>query len=275
MSSNNIIGQPAVGHQLVERQRAAHRHEIEPRAGRPVEARTLAAGEAAIGLQIAVALQEGQQNLAVGGAQLAVERTLPHRLAEQFGDMAARIVDGLAHADARAVGTDHIGRAAGIDLHFHRHAELVGIAQKGGVKARYARGAGIHVEALGEGNGLRVLTVHLHPGAVLEGPGAAADPHRRSGDAKTGDHSQPPLADRYAVSAGGPRRISQAAESSLRIGRYAATGDAEIGEDFRQVCADLLYLYTEPVQSSGFQMARQEGARIGWILHSSAFEAAS
>src|SRR5713226_5136845 len=84
-----------------------------------------------IGRQIPVGLQERDHALLVLRGQLLIERAAVERLAEQLGNLAARIVMGLAHLDGLAAIGGRVveaGAAAGVDLDLERDAEFLAIA---------------------------------------------------------------------------------------------------------------------------------------------------
>ena len=122
--------------------------------------------------------QEGEHPLLVMRGQFLIERAAVDRLAEQFGDFAARIVDRLAQLDRLAV----IGRgivqqraAIGIDLDLERDAELAAIAEHGLMMAGEPRRPRVPVQALVEFADLAGAVGHVERGAAPDGPVAPAD----------------------------------------------------------------------------------------------------
>ena len=167
-----------IGQKVPQRDRRAALAELVGGAGRLGEARSLRTLEAHILRQVAIGPQEGQQLLLVGQGQLSVQGALVDRLGQQFGDMAAGVVDPLAQLDRlAAVGlvTPQKGAAADIDLHFERHAQLAAIGQQALMVAGNAGRARIHVDVLLKGDGLVGLAHHLDLVAAAQGPVTTAE----------------------------------------------------------------------------------------------------
>ena len=163
-----------VADQVAERRRIARLRELVRRAGRLQQARTLGALERHVLAEVAIGLQERQQLFLVLEAQVLVEGALVHRLGQQLGDVAAGVVDPLAHLQLLAAVGPEVGAAAGVDLDLQRHAQLAAIGQQPLVMAGNARRPRVHVEPVGEAHGLRLLADHLDLVAVAQRPVAPA-----------------------------------------------------------------------------------------------------
>ena len=168
----------------VDVEQRAERHRIAPLAGLLARRRqALVAGarralEGEVGREVAIGAQEGEHALLVAGVELLVERAAIDRLAEQFRDLAAHVVVGLAHLDRLAAVRRRIVEprvAAGVDLDLERDAELPAIAEHGLVGARNAGRAGIPVHLRIELADLPGAVGHLDAGAAPDAPVAPAD----------------------------------------------------------------------------------------------------
>lgn len=96
---------------------------------------------------------------------------------EEFGEVAAGIVDDLALLDGLAAVQDgglHEGRAGGVDFDFEGDAEVVAVIEDSGVDRWDARWTGVEVAAVLPAAGLDSAVGELDFAAIAYGPGAAA-----------------------------------------------------------------------------------------------------
>jgi hypothetical protein len=106
-----------------------------------------------------------------------IESTLLYALGQQFGDMAASIVDGLPLADGFAVKdvvTLQQRAARGINLDLKFHSQFVAVAQHGLVNGGQARRAAVEVISVVEGTSLRGAIVEGQLRSGAQGPVAPA-----------------------------------------------------------------------------------------------------
>ena len=119
-------------------------------AGRNGEARSLRSLKEIVGSEVAVFAKKDEHALLVFGGDVLVERALVDAFGEQFGDVAAGVVDHPALLDGLAaiqlVGL-HERAARGVDLDLEGNVELAAITEHGGVDRRQTGGAEVLVVA--------------------------------------------------------------------------------------------------------------------------------
>ena len=96
---------------------------------------------------------------------------------EQFGDVAARVVDhrALLHrlAAVHAIAL-HQRAAGGVHFDFQRHAKFLAVSEHSDVLRGQASGTGVEIVALVESTVLSGAVGHFDAGAVTNGPIASA-----------------------------------------------------------------------------------------------------
>jgi len=108
--------------------------------------------------QEAIDSEKIQHRGVVVWGELLIERAFLHTFGQQFGNMAASVVDGLTLADGFAVEDVVVlqqGAAGGIYFDFEFHSQLAAITQHGFVDGRQTRGTAVEVVAFVEGAVLR------------------------------------------------------------------------------------------------------------------------
>ncbi len=108
-------------------------------AGASDETCALGAGVTSILVEVAEVLEEFEEAGRVFFGELVVEGVLVDGFGEEFGEVAACVVDDLTLLDGVAVvefGRLHEGRAGGVDFNFEGYAELVAVAEDVGVDGR-------------------------------------------------------------------------------------------------------------------------------------------
>ena len=136
----------------------------------------LGAGVLAV-VEIAEAGEEVEEAGTVFGGEVVVEGVLVDDFGEEFGKVAAGVVDDLALFYGFAgveEGGLHEGRPGGVDLDLEGDAELVAVVEEMGVDGRDAGGAGVEVAAVRPGTVLDGAVGELDLAAVADGPATAA-----------------------------------------------------------------------------------------------------
>ena len=102
----------------------------------------------------AVDAEEAEHAVAVGGGDVLVERAVADAFGEEFGDVAAGVVDDLALDHGLAIVGGVVlqeGGAAGVDFNLELDAELAAVAEHVAMDGRETRGADVLIVAGVEG----------------------------------------------------------------------------------------------------------------------------
>ena len=135
------------------------------------------AGVTSIFVQVAEVLKEFEEACRFFFGELVIEGVLVDRFGEEFGEIAAGVVNDLALLDGVAVvelGRLHEGGARGVDFDFEANAELLTVAEDVGVDGGDASGAGVEVAAVLPLAVLDGAVGEFDLGAVADGPVASA-----------------------------------------------------------------------------------------------------
>ena len=163
--------------QGVQRERRAEDAGVFSRAGKLREAGAFGADVLAGLVERAVGVEEVEHPRGVFGGHLVVERATADALGEEFGDVAAGVVAGLALDDRfAAVGLVVLQEctARAVDLNLQPHTQLAAVVEHSLVRGGQATGTEVLIAILIPGAGLRGAVGEDDLVAAAHGPVASA-----------------------------------------------------------------------------------------------------